>query len=210
MVVGIDPGASAAVALVDRAGAGRPLLLGLWSVYGDWAPWLARADLALMAIQERPDGGSPVVYCEAPTGGGKTRGAKFTPDSWLGLGKRAGALRALAWARGLEVWHDVDQEDWAVALRLPNRKFPAEQRRGDPADGWHRVLEAGQLVEGARENLKEMPHESDAAVERIVCAAEAILIACAAQLAGEQLVARTAKRASHSRAHQTAHHRRSA
>jgi hypothetical protein len=160
-VFGVDPGRSAAVALVEFEPGRRPRLLSGVAVNGaDWKAWLARMTSALSRAQ------AP-VYVERPAGGGKSRRGKFDAHTFLGLGERIGAVRACAYSIGLDC-DVVEQDAWARFWRV---------RSGKDEDGEHRVAEASMLLDGAGVVLSAMPVATAADRERRVAVAEAALLA---------------------------------
>lgn len=161
-VFGVDPGRSAAVALVEYAGGGRrPRLLSGIAVNGaDWKAWLARMTSALSRAP------AP-VFVERPAGGGKSRRGKYDAHTFLGLGERIGAVRACAYSLGLDC-DVVEQDVWARFWRV---------RSGKDEDGEHRLAEASTYLEGADVVLSAMPVATAADRERRVAVAEAALLA---------------------------------
>lgn len=174
LAIGIDPGKSASVALVAKGAAARPVLLGVWSIYGADAPWRVRAEEAISnAAAAMPEGaGLAGTFVEVPAARGRTRGEKFGPDVWLGLGQRIGWLSCLAHGAGLGPLVQVPSGDWPKALGL---------RKGKQGDGQHRIGEAAMHCDtGAWRRTLLMG--TAASTERAICQAESILIAAAALL----------------------------
>lgn len=196
IIIGIDPGRSAAVAAVRVPANGRPILLGAWNVFGSKhkssaeRAWSRSLDVCLQELGEL----APMVariWVEDPPADGKTkkkaRGNPFAkggrmgstrgPDFLLRLGRFQGEL-----IRGFRTMYGMDplllpQDEWARELRLPDGKrmppFASTPR------GWHRCAEAAHHVEGYQQPPAA---KDDNAGERLVAIAEAVLIAaCGAQ-----------------------------
>jgi len=168
LCLGIDPGRSAALALVQDLGPGlRPRLVGAWSVYGTDEQWWPRlTDSVSQAALHCMAADSPRVLAEVPGGGGKSR-RNYRADTWLGLGRLLGriegSVRVLGW--GIETIGSDDWPRWAGV------------RVGKQDGGFHRLQEAALIVDGAKRHLNHLPLHSDAENERRVAQAEAILIA---------------------------------
>lgn len=172
LCIGIDPGASASVSLIRRRRGLQPLYVGGWSIWGGSdAAWWRRYDEAAAglraALDERP--GLPITAAlEVPGGRGASR-KKLGPDTWLGMGRRAGRLEGLVRAVGAPL-HDLGSDRWPRLAQVPVGK------RGT---GAHRLQEAAQALEGFGAALARIPSGSDSAHERLVCLAESALIAFA-------------------------------
>ena len=182
IALGVDPGRVTGMALVRQAVPGRrPVLLGCWRVTGpSWARWLASLEAALTAARgllpadyagtEKPAPERVLVGIEEPPpvvrrwqhGGGRPRLGTRLDDrldgdrnglrSWVGIGRRQGAVLATAMARGWPEPALVPQSDWVAAWRIPRGKKSTERGLG-----WHRVDEAGLYLEGAAELLERIP-----------------------------------------------------
>lgn len=167
IILGIDPGADGALALLSMAA--RPVLLSSWSIYGDPAPWWRRLYEALDALP-RPD----LVAMETPGGGGRSRGRTRGPGAMLGLGRNTGRMEGALRGR----WRDVDIVDvdsgtWPGLVSVPVGK------RGEL--GWHRVVEARTRLQVPEDWPAGMPSSMTATdARRWVARAEAGLIGMAA------------------------------
>ena len=196
LIIGIDPGRSAAVAVVRAPAQGRPVLLGAWNVFGAkhkssaeraWGRSLDKclAELGTLApmvariwVEDPPADGKTKKRAKGnPWGKGGRMGSTRGPDFLLRLGRFQGEL-----IRGLRTLYGMDplllpQNEWAKELRVPNGKQTAPF--GSTPRGWHRCAEAALHVEG----YKLPPTaKDDNAGERTVAIAEAVLIAaCGAQ-----------------------------
>ena len=178
LVLGVDPGRSAALALVECRPGARPRLVGSWSVWGTPSIWWGRLQEALRGL---PLAEVTTLAIERPAADGRQRAevrAERGPATWLGMGWRAGliegAVRSAAPALA-DVRH-VDSGAWPRALRLP----PGKQAHGQFARGWHRVIEAQTLGVGLPAEVVRQPDITAAAQERLVSRSEAALIALAA------------------------------
>jgi hypothetical protein len=170
LFIGIDPGASAVIAIIKRRVGKRPILLGAWSIHGDEQPWQQRLDKARDELQKtlEGEGGTALAAIEIPAANGRTR-KKMGPWTWLSMGWRAGRIHESVRLLGVKV-ETMTTGEWPQAIKIPV---------GKDGLGLHRIDEAGALVEGAKEILASMPTSSAAAQERAICCAEAILIAAA-------------------------------
>ncbi len=182
IALGVDPGRVTGIALVRWVAPGRrPVLLGCWRVTGpSWARWLASLETALTAAREllpddhiatgQPDPEQVLVGIEEPPpvvrrwqhGSGRPRlgtrldgrlaGDSTGLRSWVGIGRRQGAVLAAAMGRGWPEPLLVPQSEWVAAWRIPRGKKSTERGLG-----WHRVDEAGLHLEGAAELLERIP-----------------------------------------------------
>lgn len=172
VAVGIDPGASGGVALVD-VGEPRPRLLYAARLYGSsYTTWVSRADATLTEVAAAVDRAG-VAVAEVPVwvedpppaireGGldGDSRGLA----SWVGLGRYQGFALAAAVRAGFSRFERVQVSAWTRVLG------PAVASRKS-GDGAHRIREAGMLLAGG-EVLATLP----------VDVSESALVACAAAL----------------------------
>ncbi len=126
----IDPGASAGLALVQRltARSRHPFQVIKHSrIHGRRGLWLERAaaeiDNALEAARFAGLEISTVVIEEpAPASrSGSLAGDKRGQRTWFGIGRRVGAIEAIAPSRGLTV-SLLTARDWTRALSLPASK----------------------------------------------------------------------------------------
>jgi hypothetical protein len=160
LVIGIDPGSTSGLALLEPAD--RPRLLLLRVVPADLGrdAWAERAFLAFEAMAKIA-GGRPVVgwyelTCPPPGNG------------WMGnnaLSMRRGQLLGHASDAGLSLasFDHVMVQSWTSRLGLPGKKL---------GDGGHRIAEAERLVEMEPTALRGLGAGA-------VDAAESILIGCA-------------------------------
>jgi len=176
MVLGIDPGRSCGLALVEHRRGVRPRLSGAWHIRGGTRLlWTSRAAAAVDAVAlslPPTDLASLRIVLEVPGGRGASR-RNYGPDTWLGLGRYAGVIEGLLYAELAVAALEMPSNDWPKRLRL---------RVGKQGAGSHRIQEACLICAGADEHLAAMPDNSKAARERRVCIAEAILIATAGGL----------------------------
>lgn len=191
----LDPAAEAAIAAVDWRQE-RPVLLGVWSIYGSTlSTWNARAcaGAALAAEAVLQVGGAlELVHslAERPVPVRVRRGgARGVGGDKQGLatadyvGRYRGLGMAAMTQAGFPMPAEVLQPDWVLALSVPLvvqlGALVAQKKRGE---GLHRITEASRLVEGAEEALLAIPlaNRKTGAAKRRVDGAEAILQACAA------------------------------
>ena len=175
-VVGVDPGRSAAVALVEDSPRGT-VLRGCWSVYGSDSPWdirLLRSMSALPSVRITGLGGRAAI--ETPAIGGASsrilRGA-----TWGSLMFRVGLIHARLQDLGWKVEH-VPSMTWTKGLGC---------RKGKGDNPGVRIDAASVRVRGFSDHVSALPLKSKSDHERRVCAAEATLIAAwqLAQLRGQ-------------------------
>lgn len=171
--VGIDPGRSAGLAVVEAYPGHRPVLVQAWSVHGEdhlWYPrmWRAIEEVVLTVAPPAHQLGACWVEDWVPY----SREHRPRQSAWIGLGRRQGAVIA-TWTRLVQelpalvqvASNDRHAVGWTQVLRLG---------AGKVGDGSHRFREAAALVEGAGPRLDEFP------VTRRLDVAEAMLIATAA------------------------------
>lgn len=186
VVLGVDPGRSAGLALVQQDRGCRPTLLWSGNVFGQGRAskttsvkqeyaWCKRLDGALEALRLRAPDGLTAAYIEEPTGGGvrNRRQKKRGPDWLLRMG---GFQDMFTWAIRAQFGihpEKVTTKSWTSIVGVPPGKItPAF---GQEPAGWHRCREAAFFVDGY-----EVPGRSNATQdEREVAVAEAILIAVA-------------------------------
>lgn len=176
LCIGIDPGASAGIALVEPAARPRLLLVRVVPVHLDVERWAERAYLAFSAVAELA-GDRPVVGWYELT---------LPPprNGWMGnnaLSMRRGQLLGHASDAGLRLasLEHVMVQSWTSRLGVPRKK---------DGHGEHRLVEAERLVEMDPTTLRGLGAAS-------VDAAEAILIAAARAWTVLDLRAPKAKRA---------------
>lgn len=173
--LGGDPGASTGLALVVLPPAGAPCLLGLWSIHGSSLPlWWERASAAARQARElagESDARAWVEAIPATMREGSIAGVTRGHAAWAGLGQRRGLLLGALLAEGWTV-EDIDQRDWTAAARVQASKQGIDPRV--------RLREAAALVVGAGAALDALPCDTEAAAQRQVDAAEAVLIALGA------------------------------
>ena len=174
--VGVDPGASSAVALVfasdklSEVGNGQPWFVGGWNVYGVGGVRWVRLRSAVQAAHRMMSSAPCQIRIEAPAGGG----ASGRRNGWqFSVGRDCGRWEAMLWRDrphggiGLEV---VAGNVWPKAVGV---------RYGKKGAGWHRVQEVAERVANSEAWLRAIGPKaiSKAGVERQVCLAEATLIA---------------------------------
>lgn len=169
-ILAFDPGAVTGTALVaPGAGREKPRLLWAGVVAGDpWDRWIAEAGAALGAALLAAQAAklTVLVAVEEPppvSRGGSLEGDRHGQRSWLGIGRRQGALLTLASIQALPC-RRVEQGNWTAAMRVPT---------GKQGDGAHRLQEAYLHLEGARDVLGHLPEKGR------IDAAEAALLGCA-------------------------------
>jgi hypothetical protein len=160
LVLGIDPGATTAIALLDPEGE-RPRLLGLRVVAADEDPdrWAERAYLAFATLHQIAAGRPVVGWYE------------------LTVGQTAGKLGAanLMMRRGQLLGHASDAGfrlagfDYVMVQTWTSRLGVARKKLGD---GTHRIAEAERFVEMDPATFRGLGKGA-------VDAAEAVLIGCA-------------------------------
>lgn len=174
LALGADPGASTGLALVSLWPAGARLL-ALWSVHGSSLPlWWARASAAAQEARElaaETDARAWVEAIPATMREGSIAGVTRGHAAWAGLGQRRGLLMGALMAAGWPV-EDIDQRDWTAAARVQASKQGIDPRV--------RLREAAALVAGAGAALDALPSDTEAAAQRQIDAAEAVLIALGA------------------------------
>lgn len=178
IILGIDPGQSGAIALISETPGALPIVLGAWSIDGNSKgdPWFDRAIRATSeacALAER-NGGLDLIVSEIPGGGGASR-KPLSPVTWLTMGRRLGEVATmirLACPKARAV--DVDSGMWPKALKIVVGK---KAFCGGP-EGWHRLTEANTLTRGGVWNYVA-DKLTDAAANRLISQAEAVLIAVA-------------------------------
>lgn len=178
--IGVDPGESAAIAVVRGSRGKRPVLLGLWQIHGSTdAAWFRRADVAVGALWDVLDAAEDYEASHARVGlegvVPVARGPFAHHASGWGLGFRAGVLFAML-REQLGVMPCVvlpSKAGWWGPLTMGGKPL-GPKRDG----GQHRIGEAGLFCDGAGAALAGLDMGSDAAKARRVDAAEAILIAC--------------------------------
>jgi hypothetical protein len=196
LALGGDPGRSGSLALVFVPLGAKPQLVGLWPVTGAelglyWQRASAAAKAARVAAMAAAEGlgveTDPVAYIESipvTMRQGSIAGVDRGLAAWAGLGQRRGLLLGGLYAAGWEV-APIEQGAWARAARVSASKQVVSPQV--------RVAEAGALVEGAAAALAALPQATTAARDRVVDAAESILIALGAALiersAGAQVAA---------------------
>jgi len=185
LVLGLDPGGSMGMALVlhgvTHGRDNRPRLVNAWHVMGgSGLLWLSRLYAAsnglTMTLADYPD--VPVsAVVEVPANGGRNSNRPTKATTWVKAGRNAGKVEGVVYASCGLVFADMPsgrtKGGWPALCGVST---------GKQGNGIHRVREASMLVAGAREHLATMPEDSDAAIERKVCVAESILIACAGGL----------------------------
>ena len=196
--IGIDPGAAAGVAAVAWTGKGRPELLALGRVripspsqqHLRWcrAAMVAVSDVwaAVQSLDPAPsvvpvwvEQAPPTVRAEA-----RRRHQVGGMAAWLGLGGYMGRLEAYAAAITGQELYRVEHVRWIGEHDRRTVRPRKHQSRDDPVLGWHRLAEAGAVVEGATEALSELADCSVKAEQaNAIDCAEAILIAAAGCLA---------------------------
>jgi len=177
-VLGIDPGASSALAAVEWRGFNkRARLIASHLVHGSSKRLFdERLDQALADIAAATQDVPPVAaFLESHNGGKSTgRGArgKLPPSTWIGLGDKRGQLYEAVRGHWLVRAEDLDITQWPKLLGVPSKKHQ---------DGWHRCADAARHVDGWREQqaVLQAGRVSKAARSRIVDQAEAVLIAAA-------------------------------
>ena len=182
LFLGIDPGASASMALVraslTRSGSvagDRPHLVAAWSIYGSTrAAWDRRLD---QALQELAAHDVEAAWMEIPGGRGKTIN-RYSSDWLLGLGKRIGRMQEALRQRLELQTMDLSSGDWPGLVGVRVGKVAASLRPKAP-EGAHRLGEAALHVVGAVRAPRTWAGLSDAEAERLVSISEATLIAAA-------------------------------
>lgn len=172
-VLGCDPGQDGALALVrlDGARKERPVVLGWWAIYGDERPRQRRLSGALLQVLELlGDADLDAVAIEEPGGRGASH-KSYGPDTWLGLGWYAGQVQG---AIGQLCPN-------AAVQRIGSDLWPRKVgvRVGKRDDGRHRIAEARQAA-GFAPDMASVKTAAD--LERVVAAAEAVLIGVAGGL----------------------------
>lgn len=172
-VLGCDPGQDGALALVrlDGARKERPTVLGWWTVYGDERPRQRRLSGALLQVLDLlGDADLDAVAIEEPGGRGAS-GKGYGPDAWLGLGWYAGQVQGA-----------IQQLcPGATVQRIGSDLWPRKVsvRVGKLDDGRHRLIEARRIA-GFAPDMVAVKTAAD--LERVVAAAEAVLIGVAGGL----------------------------
>ena len=170
--MGADSGAHAGIALlIPGVRRSRPVLRGVWPVFGADHLWLARAVEACEAVTALAEAdGVPldsvrfVVENPPKTGrSGSLAGDKRGHTTWRGMGRRKGMLEAVWYCVTRRCAESMEQSDWTGGLQ-PHVK------RKKVGDGTHRVIEAIFLVENAGPMLKSVRKTC-----RVDCA-EAVLL----------------------------------
>ena len=167
-VLGIDPGASAAFALVEAEERGRPRLLWHANVWGTGEAWWNRLNGAVAELPAPLD----LVLIEVPGGGSRSRRGTRGPATWGGHGAYRGQIVAVLRMHPQSLQPEtIGSDEWPKLLGVRVGKD-----RGTILAGEHRLREAALYVEA-------MPPaegwDSAADAERAVAVAEAALIACA-------------------------------
>ena len=181
LVLGLDPGASMGMALVLHEQRRRARLVKAWHVMGGsdllWMSRLyAAANGLSLTLANYPD--VPVsAVVEVPANGGRNSNRATGATTWVKAGRNAGRVEGVVYAACGLVFVDMasgrTKGGWPALCGVSS---------GKQGDGMHRVREASMMAHGARDHLATMPEDSDAAIERKVCVAESILIACAGGL----------------------------
>ena len=178
--LGIDPGQSAALALVEYGLAPGRRLVGMWSVYGAAKPRADRRADALRDVAEiigvRRNGTGQIigracldVWIELPAGGG----ASVNRNGWqLAVGRDIGQWEARCAVRFGVIARMIKANQWPKVCGVRCGKH---KRDG----GLHRVEEARRRLENSEALVDGMVGESAAARERRIALAEACLIAFA-------------------------------
>ena len=164
LVIGVDPGRSAGLALMS-ATLGKPQLRACWNIYGYDTPWRLRL---LDALEQLPPVRSRVAVAaiEVPPNGGRSH--RFLGSgTWASLMLRVGLIQARLEDLGWECSH-------VSALVWP-RDLGCRKGKGD--NPLVRIDEASRLVRGFAHHVEQLPGRTKADWERRVCAAEASLIA---------------------------------
>ena len=179
--IGIDPGASAAMALVSYTDAPGRRLCGVWSIYGGAGPRLNRQAQALQEVERligvrrnsRGDFLSSAhvdVWIELPAAGGASAANR---NGWqVSLGRDVGrwevhtanAFGVVARMIKANVWPRI------CGVRCGESKVDS---------GLHRINEARLRLDGAEMLVDGMAGDNGAARERRIARAEACLIALA-------------------------------
>lgn len=184
--IGADSGEHAAFALVQLDAEGLRLLR-LWPVYGTGVLWFERAREAAdcgwaslresVAIQQPADmvearAARCRVWIETPPSMSRklATGKRHTQASWIGLGRRVGALQMAWYCAARHPASLVEPSTWW----MPWAGHGLKRGKDEATAGWHRVEEASALVMGAGAALTAVPKT------RAVDCAESILIAGAA------------------------------
>ena len=178
--LGIDPGASAAMALVEYGLTPGRRLAGMWSIYGASRPRADRKADALREVAEiigvrRNDAGRIIgrayldVWIELPAAGG----ASVNRNGWqLAVGRSIGRFEAeVALSFGV-VARMIKANVWPKVCGVRCGKHKRDE-------GLHRVQEARIRLEDSEAWVAGMAGESAAARERRIALAEACLIAFA-------------------------------
>ena len=164
---GADSGARSGIAIVRRDKADdRPVLIGVWPVFGADHLWLLRARDACSEVNASTDT-DVVLSIENPPKTGRTNALKGDSrghTTWRGMGRRKGMFEGVWFCVTGRCAKSVEQSDWVSV-------FAGLAKKKKVGDGTHRILEATMLVQGAGAALKEVRKSC-----RVDCA-EAILIA---------------------------------
>jgi hypothetical protein len=188
--LGLDPGACSGVALGRRVSRGqRPELLLLLPVFGsNRRTWFARAVEVMRKVRELvPEDAELRVSLEEPPPAstkGSLKGDKRGQKTWLGIGRYQGLLIAACLVAGLPVPVHVQLTKtsrkadaplgWTDILGVSPRKYlPVGKTRV----GEHRIPEAAQHVQGAREALREFAGTAKTYTRDIDLAEAALIMA---------------------------------
>lgn len=172
-VLGIDPGACGAAALIQVPPRGRAVWVRGWSLEqdDDDKQWELIRKM-LLDVRIPPAGGGPSLTCvEVPGGGGKSKRG-YGADAMLRLGERTGVLIGALRFGGFHTLR-VTSAAWPQMIGLPVGK---RADRAGAVVGWHRVAEARLWVEGFPVDPR-VPAKTKAQADRDIALAEAALIA---------------------------------
>ena len=164
LALGVDPGRSAGMALVEGSADG-PVLLGCWNIWGGDAPWDARLFRALEGLPPVRSRRATAAIETPKNGGASSR--LLRASTWGALMFRVGLIHARLHDLGWRVEH-VSSATWPGALGC---------QRGKRDNPEIRIREAAERVKWLGSHAASMPAQSNRDLERKVCAAEATLIA---------------------------------
>ena len=175
LAIGVDPGASTGIAVVrgEITNRGAMQFTAVWaeSVFGSSKKllWLRLKDAARAAVERAGDGATAYIETISPTiRRGSIAGVRDGMTAWAGLGQHRGLALGAVMDAGAVV-EDLPQREWSQILPIARAK----------GAGTDRVWEASRLVAGATDLLALLDDSSEAARDRRVDVAEAILIAAA-------------------------------